>query len=443
METTKQKGRGIAIIMMIFLFAMISMVTNLAAPIGVIWKNQPALAGSNTLGMLGNMMNFLAYLFMGIPSGKLLTRIGYKKSALTAIAIGLGGVFVQFLSGIVLTDCSIFGLPGNFYVYLLGAFIAGISVCLLNTVVNPMLNLLGGGGNRGNQLILIGGSANSLTGTLTPMLVGALIGTVTKNTAITDVNLVLFIAMGIFALTFVVLSLIPIADPEHGGNASHEQHAKHSPWMFRHFVLGTIAIFLYVGVEVGIPGTLNFFISDTTAAGAGLNPATAASIGGFIAGTYWFLMLVGRFSAGFIADKVSSPAKMIATNGLGMLHILLAILHPTSNKNTMPIFTGSSFEMTRVPLCALLLVLCGLCTSVMWSSIFNLATEGLGKYTAAASGIFMMMVVGGGVMPVIQNLIADKIGYLISYIIPLLSMGFMLFYAVAGSKNVNKDIPVD
>ena len=109
----------------------------------------------------------------------------------------------------------------------------------------------------------------------------------------------------------------------------------------------------------------------------------------------------------------------------------------------MPIFTGSSFEMTRVPLSALLLVLCGLCTSVMWSSIFNLATEGLGKYTAAASGIFMMMVVGGGVMPVIQNLIADKIGYLISYIIPLLSMGFMLFYAVAGSKNVNKDIPVD
>lgn len=213
--------------------------------------------------------------------------------------------------------------------------------------------------------------------------------------------------------------------------------------MFRHFVLGTIAIFLYVGVEVGIPGTLNFFISDTTAAGAGLNPATAASIGGFIAGTYWFLMLVGRFSAGFIADKVSSRAMMIATNGLGMLLIVLAILLPTSIKTTMPIFTGSSFEMTRVPLSALLLVLCGLCTSVMWSSIFNLATEGLGKYTAAASGIFMMMVVGGGVMPVIQNLIADKIGYLISYIIPLLSMGFMLFYAVAGSKNVNKDIPVD
>lgn len=109
----------------------------------------------------------------------------------------------------------------------------------------------------------------------------------------------------------------------------------------------------------------------------------------------------------------------------------------------MPMFTGSSFTMTVIPMSALLLVLCGLCTSVMWSSIFNLATEGLGKYTAAASGIFMMMVVGGGIMPIVQNFIADKIGYLISYIIPLVSMAYMLFYALVGSKNVNKDIPVE
>lgn len=70
MQENYQKGRSIAIVAMIFLFGMIAFVTNLAAPIGVIWKNQPALEGSNTLGMLGNMMNFLAYLFMGIPSGR-------------------------------------------------------------------------------------------------------------------------------------------------------------------------------------------------------------------------------------------------------------------------------------------------------------------------------------------------------------------------------------
>ncbi|MCI7309489.1 MAG: MFS transporter [Prevotella sp.] len=442
METTKQKGNGIAILMMIFLFAMISMVTNLAAPIGIIWKNQPALEGSNTLGMLGNMMNFLAYLFMGSPSGKLLTKIGYKKSALVAIAIGFTGMFVQYLSGVVLTESVWFGLPANFFVYLLGAFIAGVCVCMLNTVVNPMLNLLGGGGNRGNQLILIGGSANSLTGTLTPILVGMLIGEVTKNTTMVDVNLVLFIAMAIFAVSFIVLFATPIADPQASKAAGNSVDA-HSPWNFRHFVLGAIAIFLYVGVEVGIPGTLLFFLSDTTANGAGLDPATAVNIAGFTAGTYWFLMLVGRFSAGFIADKVSSRTMMIAVNALGIVLIIAAMLVPTSVTTSMPIFTGSSFAMTVIPMSAVLLVLCGLCTSVMWSSIFNLATEGLGKYTAAASGIFMMMVVGGGVMPIIQNVIADKIGYMVSYIVPLLSIAFMLYYALFGSKNVNTDIPVE
>ena len=388
------------------------------------------------------MMNFLAYLFMGIPSGKLLTKIGYKKSALVAIAIGFTGMFVQYLSGVVLTESVWFGLPANFFVYLLGAFIAGVCVCMLNTVVNPMLNLLGGGGNRGNQLILIGGSANSLTGTLTPILVGMLIGEVTKNTTMVDVNLVLFIAMAIFAVSFIVLFATPIADPQASKAAGNSVDA-HSPWNFRHFVLGAIAIFLYVGVEVGIPGTLLFFLSDTTANGAGLDPATAVNIAGFTAGTYWFLMLVGRFSAGFIADKVSSRTMMIAVNALGIVLIIAAMLVPTSVTTSMPIFTGSSFAMTVIPMSAVLLVLCGLCTSVMWSSIFNLATEGLGKYTAAASGIFMMMVVGGGVMPIIQNVIADKIGYMVSYIVPLLSIAFMLYYALFGSKNVNTDIPVE
>ena len=294
MANTNQKGRAIAIVAMIFLFGMIAFVTNLAAPIGVIWKNRPEFAGSNTLGMMGNMMNFLAYLFMGIPSGKLLTKVGYKKTALIAIAFGFFGVFIQFLSGQLLTDTVICNLPGNFFIYLLGAFVAGISVCMLNTVVNPMLNLLGGGGNRGNQLCLFGGSLNSLMGTITPMLVGALIGTVTKDTAITNVNKVLFLAMGIFALTFIILSLIPIANPENG--ASKDSVYEHSPFNFRHFTFGAISIFLYVGVEVGIPGTLNFYLSDTTAAGAGLsalNPTVAAAIiGGFTAGTDWFLMLV-------------------------------------------------------------------------------------------------------------------------------------------------------
>ncbi|MBR1727792.1 MAG: MFS transporter, partial [Muribaculaceae bacterium] len=327
-------------------------------------------------------------------------------------------------------------------VYLLGAFISGLSVFLLNTVVNPMLNLLGGGGNRGNQLNMIGGTFNSLAATLTPMFVGALIGQLTKESDFADVNLVLYIAMAVFAAAFIVLAMVPIKDPA-VGRITAETKFEHSPWNFRHFVLGAIGIFIYVGIEVGIPGTLNFFLSDTTEKGAGLL-ANAAAIGGLVAGTYWFLMLIGRIIGGAIAGKVSSKTMMIAVSCVGIVLIVVAMSLDKSVTTSMPVFTGDGFGMETVPVSALLLVLCGLCTSVMWSSIFNLATEGLGKYTAAASGIFMMMVVGGGVLPLVQNAIADSsLGYMFSYVVPLVGLAYLLYYAVAGCKNVNTDIPVE
>ncbi len=437
MAKTNTNGRAIAIVACIFLFGMISFVTNLAAPIGVIWKNQPMIGGSNMLGMMGNFMNFFAYLFMGIPAGNLLTKIGYKKTALLGIAFGFFGVLVQFLSGFSA------GMTG-FIIYLIGAFISGFSVCMLNTVVNPMLNQLGGGGNRGNQLNLIGGTFNSLLGTMTPMLVGALIGTVTKDTAMSDVNLVLYMAMGVFLVTFFVLLFVPIENPKQmEGNTKFE----HTPFAFRHFTFGVIAIFVYVGVECGIPGTLNFYISDTSANGAGvmgLNPTVqAVAVAGFAAGTYWLLMLVGRLISSFIASKVSSRAMMLTTTGAATILILLAMFLPKTITGSLPVFTGSSFQVVTLPLGAILLVLCGLCTSIMWSSIFNLATEGLGKYTEKASGIFMMMVVGGGVLPLIQNAVADAtLNYMLSYIVPLIAVVYMFCYAAFLSKNVNKDIPV-
>ena len=437
MSKTNTNGRAIAIVACIFLFGMISFVTNLAAPIGVIWKNQPMIGGSNMLGMMGNFMNFFAYLFMGIPAGNLLTKIGYKKTALLGIAFGFFGVLVQFLSGFSE------GMTG-FVIYLVGAFISGFSVCMLNTVVNPMLNQLGGGGNRGNQLNLIGGTFNSLLGTMTPMLVGALIGTVTKDTAMSDVNLVLYMAMGVFLVTFFVLLFVPIENPKQmEGDVKFE----HTPFVFRHFTFGVIAIFVYVGVECGIPGTLNFYISDTTDAGAGvvgLNPTVqAVAVAGFAAGTYWFLMLVGRLISSFIASKVSSRAMMLTTTGTAIILILLAMFLPKTITGSLPVFTGSSFQVVTLPLGAILLVLCGLCTSIRWSSIFNLATEGLGKYTEKASGIFMMMVVGGGVLPLIQNAVADAtLNYMLSYIVPLIAVVYMFCYAAFLSKNVNKDVQV-
>ncbi len=419
----KNKTNWVAVLTMMFLFGMIAFVTNLAAPIGVIWKQQPGIDGSGFWGMMGNMMNFLAYLFMGLPAGKLITKLGYKKTTLIGVGVGFVGVFIQFLSGKVGVGATLAGLPANFFVYLFGAFICGFSVCILNTVANPMLNLLGGGGNRGNQLVQIGGTFNSTLGTLTPMLVGALIGTVTKDTAITDVNTVLYIAMAVFAFTFIVLTFVPFVEPEQEkSDASVKSLLK-----YRHLVFGVIAIFLYVGVEVGIPGTLNFYLTDT------LGTANAATTAGFVAGTYWFLMLIGRFISSLISGKVSSRTQLAVTNAVAIILVISAMF--SENVHTsMPVFTGSGFEMATVPLTALLLVCCGLCTSVMWGTIFNLAIEGLGKHAALASGLFMTMVVGGGVLPLVQNALADATSYMTSYWVIVAGLAYMLWFALLGSR---------
>ena len=113
----------------------------------------------------------------------------------------------------------------------------------------------------------------------------------------------------------------------------------------------------------------------------------------------------------------------------------------------LPVFNGAEgFGLVNVPVSAALLVLVGLCTSIMWGGIFNLAVEGLGKYTEKASGIFMALVCGGGILPLLQNGIVDLtggVGYLTSYWVIVAGLAYMLYYALIGSKNVNKDIPVD
>jgi len=428
MSSTEKKNYVLPIVMMIALFGMISFVTGLQNPMGIIVKSQ--FGASNFMSQLGNAANFIAYAFMGYPAGMLLQRIGYKKTALAAITVGFVGVGIQFLSG----------QAESFVVYLLGAFVAGFSMCMLNTVVNPMLNTLGGGGNKGNQLIQVGGSFNSLMATIVPVLVGYLIGNAAQAT-IKDANPALFIAMGIFALAFIVLFFVNIPEPRLDKVAPSTEKSKHSALSFRHFILGAAAIFVYVGVEVGIPNIANLFMTEgLDKGGLGIDTTTA----GTVVGTYWFLMLIGRLVGASIGAKVSSKAMLSFASALGLIFVLLAVFMPTTTTVSMPVFQSDiSFGMAQVPINIMLLILCGLCTSIMWGGIFNLAVEGLGKYTEAASGIFMVMVCGGGILPLIQGSVADSLGFLSSYWVIVIGLAFLLYYALIGSKNVNKDIPVE
>lgn len=542
---TRKPNYTLPIVVMFFLFAMISFVTGFQNPFGVILKAQLGL--SNFQSQLGAAANFIAYAIMGIPAGILLQRKGYKFSAISAVLVGLVGVVIMFLSSLVE------GQQLIFTVYLIGALVAGFSMCMLNTVVNPMLNTLGGGGKTGNQLIQFGGTLNSLAATICPIFVGILIGNVSKETSLIDAQPALYVAGSVFLLAFVVLALAKLPEPildEIKANKAAGKAAAAAPSLggalgFRHFVLGAIAIFLYIGIEIGIPQIANVYMTAQTTeqaqetirlyeaqntvaetvdpmaavvaeelataeaeetatealnheeegfiaastemadpSAAGIAEATAqeesakctgndccdkkvitvdeyeaaqaivngdikpglgigAAIAGALVGMYWFMMLIGRLVGGVVGGKISSRAMLTGVASLSLILILAGIFADPATTVSAPGFSSDggslSFGMFEVPINILFFVLCGLCTSVMWGGIFNLAVEGLGKYTAVASGFFMVMVCGGGIILPIQAGIADSFGYLSTYWVLAACAAYLLFYALIGSKVSKRD----
>lgn len=417
---SNQKKQWGAIIIMIALFAMIAFVTNLCTPMATIIKNQGEI--SNVLAQIGNYGNFVAYLVMGIPAGMLIAKFGYKKTALIGLAIGILGIAIQWYSGQIENPKENLGLV--FGVYLVGAFIAGFCMCILNCVVNPMLNILGGGGNAGNQLIQTGGVFNSTAAVCCYILMGALISDATKA-KISDATPALMIALGIFVLAFIIIAMTKIEEPE---QAPVEVSLIKGAMSYRHFALGALAIFLYMGIEVGVPNFVQQYLTNEMKIPAGTV--------GMLVAVYWFMMLIGRFVGASIGGKVSSRTMITTVSIATLALVLFGMFAPTDILVAFPGVDWGSLTVVwqDVPVGIFAFLLVGLCTSVMWGGIFNMAVEGLGKYTAIASGIFMTMVFGCAVMMFIQASVADAVGYIQSYWVVVFCAAYLLFYAMVGSR---------
>ena len=205
-----------------------------------------------------------------------------------------------------------------------------------------------------------------------------------------------------------------------------------------------LAIFMYLGIEVGVPTyIMQYLTTAPTAAtpGLGINP----NIVGMIVAVYWLLMLVGRLLGGLVAEKISSRTQIAAVSILTLVLVTLGIFLPEQWMVKMPGVDWASltFITAEIPVAIVALILVGLCTSVMWGGIFNMAVEGLGRYTSIASGAFMTMVCGGGILIPLQGVMADALGsFRLSYVVVLACAAYILFYALHGSKNVNTNIPV-
>ena len=387
---------------------MIAFVSGLQNPFGVIVREQFGLG--NAAAQTGNLANFIAYALMGYPAGKILERHGYRKTSLAAVAIGFAGVLVQCIAGSF----------GSFPLLVAGAFIAGFSMCMMNTLVNPLLNTLGGGGKSGNRLLQFGGAFYTLGGMAVPYVVGMLIS---GNVSLSAASPVLMFSMGVFVLAFAAWALLkepdvrPPVSPESGNSAGRRRFGCLS---FRHFVLGAVAVFLYMGVEVGIANTANIYLAGES----GVPSDTA----GLVISLYWLLMVAGRILGGIAGGRMSSRAMLASVSAAALLFVLCFIFMPDS-------FVFRSGQLTGVPLSVSFLVLCGLCVAVMWGNIFNLAVDGLGKYTSSASGIFMIMVCGGGIVPALQGIVSDRFGCIPSFWVTAACLVYILFYSLKGSRH--------
>ena len=420
---SNQKKQWGAIIVMIALFAMIAFVTNLCNPMAKIIKNQGEI--STLLANIGNYGNFVAYLVMGIPAGMLIAKFGYKKTALIGLAVGAVGILIQWLSG-ELDAKENLGLV--FAVYLAGAFIAGLCMCILNCVVNPMLNILGGGGKSGNQLIQIGGVFNSAAAVACYILMGKLISDMSKA-KISDATPALMIALTIFVVAFIIILRTKIEEPN---TEKVDLGMVKKALGYRHFALGALAIFLYMGIEVGVPNYVGFYLTEEF--------KLTENVVGMIVAVYWFMMLIGRFVGASIGNKVSSRAMITTVSIATIVLVVFGMFAPTDVLVSFPGVDWGKLTIIweDIPVGIFSFLLVGLCTSVMWGAIFNMAVEGLGKYTAIASGIFMTMVFGCAVMMAIQAAVADATNYITSFWVVVFCAVYLLYYALIGSKPVKK-----
>lgn len=396
--------------LMVLLFFSIAFITGLNNPFSKVIQEQFSL--SNFQSQFGALSFFVAYFFLGVPSSILVEHLGYKRATQTALLVALLSLSLVLLGG----------NAGYIWLYLLGMFLLGCAITVLQVVVNPVI-VAAGDEQKANARMNLGGAASSLGATLAPIIVGFIIGNVASldSLAVADVNPLLYCIMTIILAVFIIVSFIPFPDLNLAGGNKEKINLR--PLLNAQFLFGILAIFVYVGLEVATPNITNLFMINELAVDA----ATA----GAVVGTYWLLMFAGRLVGVAVGTGINSRVQLIFVSAIALMLYVFSILLPLSWTVTIPA-VDSHFKviMTTLPVSVVMLVLVGFFESVMWTCIFILATHGMGKNTNLASGVFMMMVCGGGIIPALQGRLADTFSFTGSYTVGVVCLSVILLYAI-------------
>ena len=376
---------------------------------------------SYTKVMLIQFAFFSAYFIFSIPSAKLIDWAGYKRTMVIGLmTMGVGALL--FLPA---------ATAASYVLFLCALMVLAAGITALQVAANPYVAVLGPEKTASSRLNLTQ-AFNSLGTTIGPYLGGLLILSanptgldqlrqmpeaalqayrVQEASSVKLPYLVIGIAL---ILLGIVIGLVKLPAMPHA-----ERHGQSGPktslWKYRHLVLGTVAIFVYVGGEVSIGSFLiNYFTQKN------IGNITEVAAAGFVA-YYWGGAMVGRFIGSAILQKVKTGVV------LGVAAASAGLLVCTSMLTTGHVAMWS-------------IIFVGFFNSIMFPSIFTLGIAKLGPLTGDGSGMLIMAIVGGAIIPVMQGALADRIGIHHAFILPVLCYAYIFYYAIRGSHPVGPGI---
>ncbi|MFA6196729.1 MAG: sugar MFS transporter [Sulfurimonas sp.] len=366
---------------------------------------------------------YIAYTFMAFPMSFILEKTGYKN----AMAIGLG---IMVIGSLIFIPAA---LGANFTLFLLALFTLGTGLTILQTASNPYVVLIGPIESAAMRISIMG-LINKGAGVFVPLVFTAFILSDIPNLLYADLSyeqvdalaqrLVLpYIIMAVVLSGLIVLvkfSSLPELDFSH-----HDDHEdKESIFHFPRVVLGAVALFFYVGIEVIAGDTIGLYGQSL-----GMENATALT-------SYTMVFMVFGYIVGvlFIPKFLSQKIALIGSSMLGIL-FLLGVAFSSNESNTVSEILWGWSSIGTLPNSVTFIALLGFANALVWPSIWPLALEGLGKYTAQGSALLITAIAGGALLPLLFGRISQLSGDMqSSYLIGVVCYIFILFYALKWHK---------
>lgn len=370
-----------------------------------------------TRAMLVQFTFFGAYFLMSVPAGRLVARLGYKKGIIAGLLIASVGALGFWPSAALRT----------YDAFLASLFVLATGITVLQVAANPYVALLGPEKTASSRLTLAQ-ALNSLGTTLAPMFGGLLIlSTAVKSgdeikampvaeqlayraaeaQSVQGPYVGLAIALVLLAVFVFLFRLPSLTETTEQADTSH--HTLLDALKHPHVLFGVLAIFFYVGAEVSIGSLMVNYLALPEIGGMSEAQAT------WYVSMYWGGAMVGRFAGAWLLAKYS-PRRLLA--GFALANVVL-----------LAVTLGSGGKVALYGIVAT-----GLFNSIMFPTIFSLAIERLGPLTNKASSLLIMAIVGGAIIPLLQGMLADRIGLHLSFVLPVVCYVYIIFYGLVGSR---------